>query len=69
MREITKRYWYFTNEDKKAFVEWLKSGKITQTEFAKQLEISNSYLSDILKGKKPLTEELKLAFNKCGYRL
>ena len=69
MRETIKRYWYFTKDDKKAFVEWIKEKKLTATAFAYFLQISDSLLSEILNGKKPLTERLKVLFNENGYKI
>ena len=69
MRETTIKLYYFTGEDKKAFVSWLKENKTTAAEFANKLGISKGYLSLILKGKVPLNEKLKLGFNERGYRL
>ena len=52
MRRIVKIYYYFDEEDKKAFKDLLKANEITQEQFAKIIGISNAYLSAILNGKR-----------------
>lgn len=69
MREITKKYYFFTKKDKEAFDEWCKTNHVKKQEFAKKLGIAKSLLSQYLFGRRAISEEKKLAFKNAGYEL
>ena len=52
MIKVCKIYYYFEEEDKKAFVDLLKANELSQKEFAKRFEMSQAYLSAVLNGKR-----------------
>lgn len=47
-----KVYYYFEEEDAKAFREILKDNGMTQADFAKEYDISDAYVSAIILGQR-----------------
>ena len=66
---ITKTYAYFGEEDLKNFKKWLIEKGLTFGEVADKVDISWTYLSLIINGKRPLTKKFKDKLEALGYEM
>ena len=66
MKQILIERNYFDKNDKLNFQIFLAKKGLTKTQFAKKCGLSNTYISFIITGKKPFSDELKEKFRKSG---
>ena len=59
MKEVITRKLYCNEYDKKLFILYCKNWNTSLRELAKEFGVSASYLSAVLNGKKPVTDNLK----------
>ena len=59
MKEIIFRKLYCDEQDRKIFIQYCKSWNCSLRELAKDFDVSASYLSSVINGKKPITDKLK----------
>ena len=59
MKEVIIRKLYCDEYDRKLFVLYCKNWNTSLRELAKEFDVSASYLSAVLNGKKPVTDKLK----------
>ena len=57
----------FTNEDRTNLAIWLITNEMNQADLANKLNLSETYISLVINGKRPVTEELKKKFKEIGY--
>jgi predicted transcriptional regulator len=69
MRIINKQQYYFEEEEKNELTDFLWENRISLTDFAKMCGISNSLLTLILKGERPITKTTLKKFQKNGFTL
>ena len=58
---------YFTNEDRINFAIWLIKNDLNLTEAAQKCGFSKTYLSLLVNGKRPFTDEVKGKLEEIGY--
>jgi predicted transcriptional regulator len=71
MKQITKTTTelYFDEASKEQFKQWLYNNHLTMGEVADKLDISWTYLSFIINGKRPITRALQEKFRRIGYEM
>lgn len=57
----------FTNKDRLSLAIWLISNEMNQGDLANKLNLSEAYISLVINGKRPVTEDLKKKFKEIGY--
>ena len=65
----TVSYLYFDEKDRKRFRVWLIQENLDQNEVAKRLNVSTTYFSLVLTGKRVLTDKIIKGLEKLGYKV
>lgn len=66
---ISKTYAYFTEGDLKNFKKWLIEKGLTFGEVADKLDVSWTYLSLVVNGKRPITKKFRVKLEALGYEM
>ena len=66
MRQETKTKYYIDSRAREPFIQFIRFNGITLTDLAYKLGVSKGHLSNVLAGKKALTEDLREQFAKMG---
>lgn len=69
MRKEIKEYYYFEENEKGLFTDFLRENRITMTEFAKNCDISLALLTLVVNGKRSITQNTLDQFAKQGFKV
>lgn len=69
MRIENKVYYYFEEQERNDFFNYLKKSDLNMTTFAEKCGISLSLLSLILGGKRAITKNVIKEFEKIGFKV
>ena len=69
VKNKTVSYLYFDEKDRNRFRVWLIQENLDQNEVAKRLNVSTTYFSLILTGKRVLTDKIIKGLEKLGYEV
>ena len=66
---VSKKYYYFDENDKVVFLDFLTRNGITRTDFAKMCGISLTLLTLLFNSKRAITKEIAQAFTSHGFKV
>lgn len=69
MRIVNKTYYYFDKKDKDYFTDFLWESHNKMSDFAEMCGISQTLLSLIVNGKRPISKEMIKKFKKNGFEI
>lgn len=67
MKIVIDETYFCEKKDRKRFDKWLKEKSFKQKDVANILEISNSYLTLVLNGKRALTKKMVKKLEQIGF--
>ena len=69
MRVVSKKYYYFEEEDKGLFTDFLLENHTKMNDFATLCGITLAYLSLVINGKRAITPSLMKKFEENGFKV